>query len=744
MAQPRYLKPPQCAGCALETIGWGFAPAVGPLTSRLLFIGEALGAEEAIAGEPFYGAAGGVLSRVMHRAGVVRNHVRIANIVSCRPPEDYLAGAPWEQHAIAMCSQYLQPVIDQLPENGVIVTLGATALQAVLRLAGVPGISVKDFHGTVNRSPDNRHWVVPTFHPSHLQRGAMNLLDVVTEDIKVADRVAREGFVKSPSTIVVDPPIEWYARWVTDHLAKVDADPDVVGLSGDTEFTGKGDDESEIVNAGRVNLTRFNFGNDQLLGGSVPYVGAYIRETDRLLSGIAKLGGWIWWWNKYADLVPLAAAGHAFADAQNLDLMWLAHHLHSDLPRGLGFWAPMASDYGPWKHLSKQQGKEGEYAAVDGLQNWRVGAWLIRAAHQMGMMEMFLRDWHERDRYVLRPAHELGVPINKPALVAYHEEMQRKLGVVLGRIKETAAKGVLKPKLGYAKRPAGKTCGSCGGTGAVETTGSTQGCEICKGVGTLDPTPPASILGKSKTGGGEAKLEYMSEGVSLVEREIEIEVTCCETCGAEAVGPKHRCPLPPRPKLRRKRDQHHTDSAAADAAGVGLVGEPAPVERARPVARLVQRAVRQSRWFWQLPFNPDAPAQILAYLAQQGIEAPIDKKKRKATTKKDALKKLAKDYADDPFFQLQLDWKAIQKVDATYAVGTLRRLDSDDRVHPEYLPKPSTLRDSCVDPNLTNVVADKAGPEGLASGFRRCIEARDGLPPGVTDQDFQQWRSRWT
>jgi DNA polymerase I-like protein with 3'-5' exonuclease and polymerase domains len=158
----------------------------------------------------------------------------------------------------------------------------------------------------------------------------------------------------------------------------------------------------------------------------------------------------------------------------------------------------------------------------------------------------------------------------------------------------------------------------------------------------------------------------------------------------------------------------------------------------------VRVRVREVRYFWQLPFNPDAPAQILSYLAQQGIEAPLDKKTKRATTNKKALDALKAQHRDDPFFQLQMDYKAVAKVDSTYAVGSLAKLDDDDRLHPEFLPKPSTFRDSCQNPNLQNVVADKAGAEGLAAGFRRCIEARDGAPAGTTEDMLRAWRSRWT
>lgn len=719
---PRFAKPSTCEGCSLYTAGFGYAVPSGPLGARLRFVGESLGYEEAIAGEAFVGSAGGVLSRIFHRAGIDRSHVRIYNVINCRPPNDFLAGAPWETHAIAMCRQYLQPFLDETPDNGVVMPLGATALDAILGLAGVPGIAVQNFHGTVVRSVDDRYWVVPSYHPSHLQRGAMSLLDVVTQDVRLGGRISQQGFTRSPARLVVDPHPDVYAAFVDDHLRRAATDPDGIHLSLDTEFPEKlGADESEVERSGSL-LTRINVANDGVTGMTVPYRDVYRTHTERLLAGLARLGGWVWLWNKYVDWDKLRQAGHTLDGIQAIDGMWLWHYLQSDLPRGLGFVAPMASDFGPWKHWGKDKEKEGPYAAADGLQNWRTCMWGLKEAHKYGVWDLFYRDWHERDQYVLRPAYEMGTPIDRPALQAFHEDLQRKLGRVLEAIKKTAAQGVLKPKAGYAKRPKGKPCPGCASSpvaGSVwikqtidDGMGEQMTCESCNGTGEII-TPPASILGKPKKGGGEAKSQYMLEGVQLVEREVEAEVRVCQTCMAVGVGSRHRCRsagkhLPPR---------------------VPDVG----------VARRTQ-----SRYFWQLPFNPDAPAQILAYLAQQGIEAPMDRKRGRPTTNKKALEALKQQHTDDPFFQLQMDWKAVQKVDSTYAVGTLNRLDADDRVHPEVTPKPSTLRDSCVNPNLQNVVADKAGPDGLASGFRRCVTARDGVLPSVTEAELAQWRQRWT
>lgn len=741
---PRYARPATCAGCSLNEIGFGFAIPSGPLGARLTFIGEALGYEEAIAGEPFMGSAGGTLTRILLRAGIMRSDVRIANIVSCQPPGDYLVGAPWEEHAIAMCRQYLQPVLASVPDNGVVVPLGATALTTILNLRGVAGVTVKDFHSCVSRvdrADGTGYWVVPSFHPSHLQRGAMNLMEVVTQDFRLAATIAASGFTRSPFQLVVDPHPDWFVRWVNDHLARLQADPTSVHLSCDTEFDEKsgGADESEVIveAASSSPITRVNGGNDRLTGWTVPYRSPYKEHFERLIAGVQAAGSWIWAWNKYADLGHLQRAGHRIENYAWVDGMWLWKYLQSDIPRGLGFVAPMASDFGAWKHWGKQKELEGQYAAGDGLQNYRTCMWLLSAAHRTGYWDLFLRDWHERDVYVLRPAHELGTPVDRPALEVFHQELQGKLAGILGRLKETAAQGVLKPKLGYAKRPKGTPCPECAnkcpkcGCDGYDGVCRNYGCEGNVTTAPVCPrcqstrmiiTPPLSILGKPKKGGGEAKSSYMLEGVRLVEREVEVEANCCATCGAEEVGATHQCSKPRAPKRRR--------------------GEPV-LDVARPVAQLGKRAILRTRFFWQLPFNPDAPAQVLAYLSARGIDAPVEKKTRRATTNKKALANLAKQHQADPFFQLQLDWKAVQKVDSTYAVGSLTRLDADDRLHPEFLPKPSTFRDSAQNPNLQNVVADKAGPEGLASGFRRCVIARDGIPPGTSDDDYARWQQRW-
>jgi DNA polymerase len=61
---------------------------VGPLDAPLLLVGEAPGADEDAAGEPFVGRSGGVLDDALRDTEIGRDRVRITNCVRCRPPEN--------------------------------------------------------------------------------------------------------------------------------------------------------------------------------------------------------------------------------------------------------------------------------------------------------------------------------------------------------------------------------------------------------------------------------------------------------------------------------------------------------------------------------------------------------------------------------------------------------------------------------------------------------------------------------
>jgi DNA polymerase len=129
------------------------------MKARLMFIGEAPGADEDRLGRPFVGAAGQLLDKMIVAMGLARGQVFIANILKCRPPGNR---DPLE-HEVAACLPYLRAQIGLIgPE--VICSLGRHASHALLErkdsLGKLRG-RFFDYRGTP---------LLPTFHPSYLLR----------------------------------------------------------------------------------------------------------------------------------------------------------------------------------------------------------------------------------------------------------------------------------------------------------------------------------------------------------------------------------------------------------------------------------------------------------------------------------------------------------------------------------------------------------------------------------------------
>ncbi len=68
----------------------GYFPVIGEGShdSKIMFVGEAPGQNEAKTGRPFCGAAGKVLDQLLVHVGIARDSIYITNIVKDRPPEN--------------------------------------------------------------------------------------------------------------------------------------------------------------------------------------------------------------------------------------------------------------------------------------------------------------------------------------------------------------------------------------------------------------------------------------------------------------------------------------------------------------------------------------------------------------------------------------------------------------------------------------------------------------------------------
>ncbi len=146
---------------------------VGNPEARFLFIGEAPGADEDAQGEPFVGAAGQLLNKIVAACGLKREEIYICNILRCRPPGNR---KPLPIEA-GNCREYLDAQI-AIIDPEFIVCWGATAAQSLMGTEE----SIGRLRGRVFEH--GRAKVLCTYHPSYLLRNPPAKKDV-WEDMKL-------------------------------------------------------------------------------------------------------------------------------------------------------------------------------------------------------------------------------------------------------------------------------------------------------------------------------------------------------------------------------------------------------------------------------------------------------------------------------------------------------------------------------------------------------------------------------
>ena len=149
-----------CTRCRLSSGRTQVVYGVGNPDADLMFIGEGPGYHEDKQGEPFVGAAGQLLNRMLAEIGIDRGDVYINNVILCRPPgnrdplpDEIESCTPWLQERIA------------LVDPRVMVTLGNFATRFIL---GRP-VSISRVRG--ERFTWEGRIVIPTFHPAAVLRG---------------------------------------------------------------------------------------------------------------------------------------------------------------------------------------------------------------------------------------------------------------------------------------------------------------------------------------------------------------------------------------------------------------------------------------------------------------------------------------------------------------------------------------------------------------------------------------------
>jgi uracil-DNA glycosylase family 4 len=360
-------------------------PSSGPLTARVLWVGEAPGRDEVIHGKPFIGASGQLVRRTLQWAGVdVESDVRFTNAVRHNPGSfpTGLAGAK----LLAQYAGELDREIAEMKHLKVIVACGGPAMT---RLTGKrskkdTGWGIERYHNFVFRVKDipiHMEWgagvkhrtylppdviVIPVLHPAgimrskgrdemlNFRRGVRKVkafLDGTTSKIEFNE-------VFAPSVEVID---EARAQAEVDSLSKRDANPFRSPVYFDTEFHRE---------TKQVYWCGFTFDGSTVYG--VPWTVEYVPTITRILCGdeVQQAAH-----NIQADHEALQRSGtECWVGGQKRPLIWdtlIAHHaLHPALGVGLDDAARYYIDDIPqWKDLETA---DPHYNALDVALGWRV------------------------------------------------------------------------------------------------------------------------------------------------------------------------------------------------------------------------------------------------------------------------------------------------------------------------------------------------------------------------------------
>lgn len=171
----------KCRLCELASSRNKVVPGVGNPMARLMFVGEAPGADEDRAGEPFVGKAGQLLTKIIIAMGFTREEVYIANILKCRPPGNRNP----LPHEAAACMPFLRRQIEIIKPE-LVVALGLVATTHLLDLP--PNAALKDhrdrilsYHGTP---------LIVTYHPAALLRSPA-LKTFAWQDMQMAMKILK-------------------------------------------------------------------------------------------------------------------------------------------------------------------------------------------------------------------------------------------------------------------------------------------------------------------------------------------------------------------------------------------------------------------------------------------------------------------------------------------------------------------------------------------------------------------------
>ncbi len=609
-------------------------PSLATHHNGIALVGEALGEEEAKLGQPFVGRAGFKLSRLLEWAGFSRDQFDIYNVVWCRPPANKLADTPYETGAINHCrTSHWDHLLDR---STVIVPMGNVPLWGLDNRKGI--LTTRGYVKPFGRN----QFLLPTVHPSFIQRGQSKYSAPFINDIQKAVQLAQTGYPAQVYDYLLDPsPIE-ALQWAHDYLDRLSRNPSIK-LAYDIETSYKDEDEADLdrdeADLNRDTILRIGFSYADHMGMSIPWDGAYLAAIETILGTAGEKVVW----NAGFDNPRIAAAGVNIRGLIH-DGMVAWHVLHSDLPKGLGFVATFTCPWQPeWKHLNSS--RPAYYNCTDADVELRSMLAIEEELRRTGLWNVY-----ESDVLDLEPilvfmsvsgmAVDGGIRSDRAAKLA---ELQNE---TLGSLQAAIPEAARKLERVYKKDP-------------KDVTGLTQitvedTVQRCSGCGALGPTkshfrkPKLRKLGRANSKHRNRQQLHYSEFDDIrslrksCEQRLESELDDIHQLGQES-------------GRRLQRDLLHNNPSVPqrDCSGETIV------ESTEPVVRYARYGL----------FKPSR-VQLIAYQRAMGRLVPtkFDKKTRtkKPSMDEKAIKELQRIYPTDPVYPLVLTYRELDKIAGTY------------------------------------------------------------------------------
>lgn len=184
----------------------------GSIQSKIMLVGEALGAQERRVRRPFVGPSGKLLNSLLQTAGITRSECYITNVIKEQPPanniapfidvgrrEPFISPSLGKPHV-----EYLKREVEQSGAN-VIVALGAVASYVLTKHK-----EIMKWRGSIvpcTLVPGKK--VIPCLHPSFVLRGNAAYKAVMINDfIKVQGESKFSDLILPPRDLKVAPTYE--------------------------------------------------------------------------------------------------------------------------------------------------------------------------------------------------------------------------------------------------------------------------------------------------------------------------------------------------------------------------------------------------------------------------------------------------------------------------------------------------------------------------------------------------------